>query len=132
MANEITVGATLKVANGAPGADRLPAPVHRLGALQVDTSGPAVSHTNRMRRPAGGTMAWLNFTPVPRHAYRLGVPSAGHHVELLNSDSEHYGGSNQGNAGGVTAEPVPSHGYPYSAAVTLPPLGTLWLAHDGS
>jgi 1,4-alpha-glucan branching enzyme len=50
----------------------------------------------------------------------------------LNTDASAFGGSNVGNAGGVTAEPVPSHGYPQSAVVTLPPLGTLWLTHVGA
>ncbi len=72
-----------------------------------------------------------NFTPVPRTQYRVGLPHGGRWHEILNSDASAFGGSNVGNAGGVTAEPVPSHGLPFSAAVTLPPLGTLWLAHAG-
>jgi len=76
--------------------------------------------------------ACANFTPVPRTRYRIGLPHAGRWSEILNTDATAYGGSNVGNAGGVTAEAVPSHGYPYSAVVTLPPLGTLWLAYDGA
>jgi 1,4-alpha-glucan branching enzyme len=76
-------------------------------------------------------VAAANFTPVPRTQYRLGLPHGGRWHEILNSDASAFGGSNVGNAGGVTAEPVPSHGLPFSAAVTLPPLGTLWLAHAG-
>jgi 1,4-alpha-glucan branching enzyme len=76
-------------------------------------------------------VAAANFTPVPRTRYRLGLPYGGRWREILNTDSAAFGGSNVGNAGGVTAEPIPSHGYPYSAAVTLPPLATLWLAYDG-
>ncbi len=76
-------------------------------------------------------VAAANFTPVPRTGYRLGLPHGGRWNEILNTDSSAFGGSDVGNAGGVTAEPVPSHGYPYSAAVTLPPLGTIWLAHAG-
>jgi 1,4-alpha-glucan branching enzyme len=64
----------------------------------------------------------LNFTPVPRHGYRVGVPSAGHYREVLNSDSAYYGGTNVGN-GGVSTEPVACMGYPQSIVVTLPPLG---------
>ena len=80
---------------------------------------------------ARAVVAATNFTPVPRTQYRLGLPRGGRWREILNTDASAYGGSNVGNAGGVTAEPVPSHGYPYSAPITLPPLGTLWLAHDG-
>ena len=45
----------------------------------------------------------VNFTPVPRPAYRIGVPEAGWYRELLNSDAAMYGGSNMGNGGGVLA-----------------------------
>jgi 1,4-alpha-glucan branching enzyme len=72
-------------------------------------------------------VAVLNFTPVPRAAYRIGVPSAGWYVELLNSDSALYGGSNVGNLGGVQSEPTPSHGFDQSVRLTLPPLGCLLL-----
>src|SRR5690606_34488502 len=48
----------------------------------------------------------LNFTPVPRHGYRVGVPASGRYREVLNSDSEYYGGSNVGNVA-VDTEPVP-------------------------
>lgn len=63
-----------------------------------------------------------NFTPVPRKNYRIGVPSEGFYREILNSDSEIYGGSNMGNSGGVTAEPLPWHKRCYSLNLTLPPL----------
>ncbi|ROR32816.1 1,4-alpha-glucan branching protein GlgB [Inmirania thermothiophila] len=69
----------------------------------------------------------LNFTPVPRHGYRLGVPHAGRYREILNSDSALYGGSNLGNAGAVEAEPVPWMGRPASLVLTLPPLAGLVL-----
>jgi 1,4-alpha-glucan branching enzyme len=68
-----------------------------------------------------------NLSPVPREGYRLGMPQAGRWVEALNTDSTHYGGSDVGNLGGVEAEEVGWHDQPYSAEVTLPPLGVLWL-----
>ncbi|MDZ4783923.1 MAG: 1,4-alpha-glucan branching protein GlgB, partial [Planctomycetia bacterium] len=63
-----------------------------------------------------------NFTPVVRPNYRGGVPDGGVYHEALNSDAGLYGGSNIGNGGHVTAEPVPWHGRPYSLKLTLPPL----------
>lgn len=69
----------------------------------------------------------LNFTPVVRHNYRLGVPLPGHYVEAFNSDSAHFGGSNVGNLGGVRAEPQPWMQRDHSITVTLPPLGALIL-----
>ena len=68
-----------------------------------------------------------NFSPVPRHDYRLGLPAPGGYLEVLNTDAETYGGSNTGNMGTVEAEAIPWHGLDYSARVTLPPLGVIWL-----
>jgi 1,4-alpha-glucan branching enzyme len=76
-------------------------------------------------------VAACNFTPVPRAGYRLGLPLPGRWREILNTDAAAYEGSNAGNAGGVFAEGVASHGLPCSAALTLPPLATLWLAYEG-
>jgi 1,4-alpha-glucan branching enzyme len=67
------------------------------------------------------------MTPVPRSGYRIGGPRPGRYAELLNSDALQYGGSGVGNAEGVAGEEIPWQGKPYSAAVTLPPLGVLYL-----
>jgi 1,4-alpha-glucan branching enzyme len=69
-----------------------------------------------------------NFSPVVREAYRIGVPLAGGYEEILNTDSNIFGGSNVGNAGCVVAEPIPRHGFDYSLQLRLPPLGVLWLS----
>ncbi len=68
-----------------------------------------------------------NFTPVPRHNYRIGVPKPGYYREILNSDSAYYGGSNVGNDGGKATESVPWHGHAQSLSLTLPPLATIML-----
>jgi 1,4-alpha-glucan branching enzyme len=74
-------------------------------------------------RPKGKHVVFVaNFTPLPRHDYRLGVPRACRYVEALNSDAPAYGGSGQGNLGGVDSEPVPAHGFAQSIVLTLPPL----------
>jgi 1,4-alpha-glucan branching enzyme len=66
-----------------------------------------------------------NFTPVPRHNYRVGVPHGGYWRELLNSDAAHYGGSGMGNYGGVDATPMPYEDFSHSLTLTLPPLAAL-------
>ena len=69
-----------------------------------------------------------NFTPSVQTVYRIGVPQPGEYRERLNTDSEHYGGSNLGTPlGAATAEPYPWHGQPYSVLLTLPPLATVFL-----
>ncbi|MGO9675538.1 MAG: 1,4-alpha-glucan branching protein GlgB [Methylocella sp.] len=72
-------------------------------------------------------VAISNFTPEPRHAYRVGLPHAGSWREILNTDAAVYGGSGVGNYGWVMADAIPSHGQPASAEITLPPLATLYL-----
>jgi 1,4-alpha-glucan branching enzyme len=68
-----------------------------------------------------------NFTPVVRHGYRIGVPMAGMYRERLNTDSQHYGGSNVGNGlEPLFAEQVPAHGREWSLNLTLPPLAALY------
>ncbi len=87
----------------------------------------------RHGKHAGDTMLVVcNLTPVPRPSYRVGVPRGGHWRELLNSDAEIYGGSGQGNLGGVDAAPVGAQGRLHSAALTLPPLGVLYLVPEAS
>jgi 1,4-alpha-glucan branching enzyme len=71
-----------------------------------------------------------NFTPVPRHGYRIGVPRPGFYREILNTDAGLYGGANIGNDGGTGTQNVPAHGEAQSIAVTLPPLATLFLRLD--
>ena len=71
-------------------------------------------------------MVASNFTPVPRHNYRVGVPFKGKWDEILNSDGKYYGGSGLGNLGGVEAIPIPFHGQAYSVNLTLPPLSTVF------
>jgi 1,4-alpha-glucan branching enzyme len=72
-----------------------------------------------------------NFTPVVRHNYRVGVPYGGFWREALNSDAGEYGGSQQGNMGGMEASPVAYHGYFHSLHLTLPPLAVLFFKGEG-
>jgi 1,4-alpha-glucan branching enzyme len=69
----------------------------------------------------------LNFTPVPRHGYRIGVPEPGRYNELINSDAQYYGGGNMGNGAGLESEAKPWMGFPHSVVVTLPPLAGIIL-----
>jgi 1,4-alpha-glucan branching enzyme len=77
-------------------------------------------------------VAAINFTPVPRHGYRVGVPCAGRWREVLNTDAGEYGGSGMGNFGGVEAQEQPCHGQAHSIELTLPPLATVWLQAEAS
>ncbi|SEQ13370.1 1,4-alpha-glucan branching enzyme [Solimonas aquatica] len=97
--------------------------------LSADDAAHSLYAYARYAQDAPAIVVLLNFTPVPRPGYRLGVPAAGSWRELLNSDSQHYGGSNLGNGGLLHSEAVPSHGQAQSLVLNLPPLAALILRH---
>jgi 1,4-alpha-glucan branching enzyme len=100
------------------------------GFSWIDASDNEQSVVSLLRRgaaPDDVVMAAFNFTPVPRHDYQIGAPVPGHWRELLNSDAPMYGGSGQGNLGGVDTRPVGRHGHLHSLTLTLPPLGAIFL-----
>jgi len=90
-----------------------------------DADASLISFFRRGKNPDEVLVFACNFTPLPRKNYRIGLPLPGFYREALNSDSEYYWGSNIGNDGGVTAEEIPSHHLPYSAAITFPPLAVV-------
>jgi 1,4-alpha-glucan branching enzyme len=99
------------------------------GFQWIDCHDADQSVVSWLRRARDGRHAVvvLNFTPVPRHNYRLGVPQAQDYLERINTDSAHYGGSDLGNGGRVSAAPVPWMGFPASLSLSLPPLAALVL-----
>jgi len=92
-----------------------------------DAEQSVVSMLRRARSTGDLFLVVCNFTPVPRSNYRVGVPRDGYWSERLNSDATTYWGSGWGNLGGAQAAPVPAHRQPYSLALTLPPLGAIFL-----
>ncbi len=82
------------------------------------------------RSNVGVVLVVCNFTPVSRHNVHVGVPEPGRWVERINSDAHEYGGSGQGNFGGVEAQPVPWHGRPRLLTLSVPPLGCLFLSPE--
>jgi 1,4-alpha-glucan branching enzyme len=96
----------------------------------IDGSDSQQSMLSFMRRSKNGdeiVAVVFNFTPVPRHNYRIGVPHGGYWREILNSDAEAYGGTGFGNLGGAEAQDIPSHGRTHSLNLIVPPLGTVFL-----
>jgi 1,4-alpha-glucan branching enzyme len=92
-----------------------------------DNENSVVSLIRRAKDGGSPVIAVINFTPVQRDGYRIGVPASGGYLELLNSDAEVYGGGNVGNAGLVFTEPIAAHGYPQSLRLILPALSCLLL-----
>jgi len=92
-----------------------------------DWEDSTLSYVRRGKNPEDFVVVVMNFTPVPRHEYRLGVPRGGWYREIFNSDSTYYGGSNVGNGAGVLASDMTSHARPASVLLTLPPLAAIVL-----
>ena len=92
-----------------------------------DSMHSTISLIRRDREGAGDIVAVFNFTPIPRHNYRVGIPGSGLWQEVLNSDARDYDGSGQGNLGNLEAAPVPFHGFEQSLNLTLPPLAAVFL-----
>ena len=95
-----------------------------------DSQQSVLSLLRRGRSRGEVTVIVLNFTPVPRFAYRVGVDQGGIWAERLNSDGKEYGGSGMGNMGWLEAESVISHGRPFSLRLSLPPLSALFLKRE--
>jgi 1,4-alpha-glucan branching enzyme len=93
----------------------------------TDHQNSVISFLRRADDPDDTLVFVVNWTPVPRQAYRVGVPAPGGWRELMNTDAELYGGSNIGNDGMVHTVPEAAHGFDQSLSLTLPPLGTLVL-----
>ena len=92
-----------------------------------DAQRSVLSFVRRSRDGRSEIVVVCNFTPTVQRGYRLGVPAPGTWRERLNTDSEHYGGSNVGSPyGAADAEPVASHGRPQSLLLDLPPLATVF------
>ena len=99
--------------------------------LVVDDAQNSVFAFERRSSKGERIIVISNFTPVPRHDYRIGVNVAGQYHEILNTDSAFYEGSNFGNGGTVESEAIPSHGRDNSISVSIPPLATLYLKYQG-
>lgn len=113
------------------------APLHELdfsggGFEWIDCHDNSQSVLSYLRKDHRGDLVAvvLNFTPVPRQGYRIGVPRPGFYREACNSDAEIYGGGNLGNYGGVATEPIPWMNQAHSLCLTLPPLAGLILVQE--
>lgn len=99
--------------------------------IDCSDSDQSVIGYTRHGRDGSFVVVLLNFTPVPRTKYRIGIPAAGEYKELFNSDAAIYGGSNQGNGSGLHSEATAWMGYEHSLLLTLPPLAGLILKLKG-
>jgi 1,4-alpha-glucan branching enzyme len=99
--------------------------------ISDDADHSVIAFLRKSRDGRSMVLVVCNFTPVLRERYRVGVPRHGHWREILNSDAQHYGGNGIGNYGGVDTVPVSAQGRHHSITLALPPLGVLYLRHEG-
>ncbi len=98
--------------------------------LVPDDHESSVFAFERRDRNGNSVMVVSNFTPMQRDNYRIGVHESGRYIEILNSDSSYYGGSDVGNSKEVPVDNIASHGKAHSITLTLPPLATIYLRYD--
>ena len=96
-----------------------------------DSEESVISFVRKDRSKDDLMLVVCNMTPLPRHSYRVGVPKSGCWKEILNSDAREYGGSGQGNFGGVDSVPVVCNKRYNSVLLTLPPLGIVVFRWEG-
>jgi 1,4-alpha-glucan branching enzyme len=107
------------------------APGNTLSFLRLAATPGTAAPGTAVQGDTSRTIACVaNFSALPHLDYQLGLPHAGRWREVLNTDAEIYGGSGVGNLGSIEAVPVPWHGRPASATITLPPMAVLWLAPE--
>lgn len=95
-----------------------------------DSDHSMISFLRKGTHPEDMLLFACNFTPVVYSNYRIGVPYDAFYKEILNSDSELYGGSNVGNFGGLLAEPIEYNQRPYSLSIQVPPLAVVVFKPD--
>ncbi len=95
--------------------------------IDADNGDQSVYSYRRMDRQGHEVIVLLNFTPVERRHFRVGLPCRGSYTEILNSDAVEFGGGGGINAGDIKTEDIPAHGEAQSATLTLPPLGAVML-----
>ncbi|GLZ35368.1 1,4-alpha-glucan branching enzyme GlgB [Lentzea sp. NBRC 105346] len=100
---------------------------HGFSWIDANDSGGNVLSFLRIGEDGSVLACVANFSGMPHHDYRVGLPLAGRWREVVNTDAAVYGGSGVGNMGGVVAEEKPWHGRPASAVLQLPPAGVLYL-----
>jgi 1,4-alpha-glucan branching enzyme len=97
-----------------------------------DADNSVITFLRRTHDRTGLVIFLLNMTPVVRYGYRVGLPGSVKYHESVSTDAIRYGGSGVENWGEIQAEAVPWHNQPYSAILTLPPLGAAILEPSSS
>jgi 1,4-alpha-glucan branching enzyme len=95
-----------------------------------DVDNSIISFIRRAKDRSDFIVFCFNFTPVIRKKYGFGVPEAGFYREVMNTDSEYFGGTNVGNDGGLMSEPLALHGRDHRISITLPPLAMVAFKHE--
>jgi len=100
--------------------------------IEVNNAAENVIAFRRIAPSTGNEIICVsNFSPVVCENHRIGLPRKGSYKQILNTDNEKYCGGGFGVVRSIKAEKIPAHGLDYSAAITLPPLATMWFEGPG-
>ena len=92
-----------------------------------DYNQSVLSFIRKGKDPNNFIIVVVNFTPVPRENYRIGIPDAVGYKELFNSDDKKFGGSGMSNKSIIYSEQIERHGFERSVSVSVPPLAVIYL-----
>jgi 1,4-alpha-glucan branching enzyme len=86
-----------------------------------DNSQSILTFLRKSRTPEDYLLIVVNFTPVERLEYRIGVPQAKGFQPVFNSDDTDFGGNGYKNDAVIKTEKIPCHGLEQSVTVRIPP-----------
>lgn len=95
-----------------------------------DWQNSVISFVRKGHQQQNNIYVVINFTPVVRENYRIGVSHKGYMKEVFNTDDVQYHGSGVLNSGSLETLPIPMHGKERSVNLTLPPLGAVFLKYE--
>ena len=95
-----------------------------------DWQNSVISFVRKGHQEQNNVYVVINFTPVVRENYRIGVPKKGYLKEVFNTDDVEFHGSGVLNSGSLETLPIPMHGKERSVNLTLPPLGAVFLKYE--
>ena len=90
-----------------------------------DHQNSVMSYIRKGNNEKDNLLIILNYTPIPREEYRIGLPKKGTLIEVFNSDAAKYNGTGNFKTEKLSSDSKEWNGRENSIAINLPPLGML-------
>ncbi|MDR0267597.1 1,4-alpha-glucan branching protein GlgB [Paenibacillus sp.] len=97
-----------------------------------DSMQSVISYLRKGKKASDALVILINFLPVERIHYRIGVPRAGSYAPLFQSEAEKYGGQGSSVKEPIRTKKIPWHDQLNSLELTLPPLSFIVLKREAA